>query len=71
MMAGEIGLNGEIHAISGILPIIIQGEGGKVPVSVLFHMRISGKRHLIPDMKVIGVRNLQEMIRYVQSTGFL
>ena len=37
-------LNGEIHAISGILPIIIRAREEKCRF-VLFHMRISGKRH--------------------------
>ena len=66
MMAGEISLNGEIHAISGILPIIIRAREEKCRFCVVPYENLR-EATLIPDMKVIGVRNLQEMIRYVQS----
>ena len=66
MMAGEISLNGEIHAISGILPMIIRAREEKCRFCVVPYENLR-EATLIPDMKVIGVRNLQEMIRYVQS----
>ena len=66
MMAGEISLNGEIHAISEILPIIIRAGEEKCRFCVVPYENLR-EATLIPDMKVIGVRNLQEMIRYVQS----
>ena len=66
MMAGEISLNGEIHAISGILPIIIRAREEKCRFCVVPYENLR-EATLIPDMKVIGVRNLQEMICYVQS----
>ena len=66
MMAGEISLNGEIHAISGILPIIIRAREEKCRFCVVPYENLR-EATLIPDMEVIGVRNLQEMIRYVQS----
>ena len=64
MMAGEIGLNGEIHAVSGILPMIIRAREEKCRFCVVPYDNLR-EAHLIPDMKVIGVSNLQEMIRYV------
>ena len=42
MMAGEISLNGEIHAIIRDFAYNHQGEGRKVSGFVLFHMRIVG-----------------------------
>ena len=66
MMAGEIGLNGEIHAVSGILPMIIRAREEKCRFCVVPYDNLK-EAHLIPDMKVIGVADLQEMIRYVSA----
>ena len=54
MMAGEIGLNGEIHAVSGILPMIIRAREEKCRFCVVPYDNLK-EAHLIPDMKVIGV----------------
>lgn len=66
MMAGEISLNGEIHAIAGILPMVIKAreEGCRFCVVPYDNLR---EASLIPDMRVIGVKNLKEMIQYIQN----
>ena len=66
MMAGELSLNGEIQAISGILPIVIRAREEKCRFCIVpaGNMKEAG---LVPDMKVIGVRNLQEMIRFLKN----
>ena len=66
MMAGEISLNGNIHAISGILPMIIRAREEKCRFCVVPAENLKEAR-LIPDMKVIGVRNLNEMIQYLRN----
>ena len=58
MMAGEISLNGNIHAISGILPMIIRAREEKCRFCVVPAENLREAR-LIPDMKVIGVKDLQ------------
>ena len=66
MMAGEISLNGEIHAISGILPMVIRAreEGCRFCMVPFDNFR---EARLIKNMKVIGVRNLSEMIAYLRK----
>lgn len=66
MMAGEISLNGEIHAISGVLPMIIRAREEKCSYCVVPYDNLR-EANLIPDMKVIGVKNLLEMIQYVRE----
>lgn len=66
MMAGEISLNGEIHAISGVLPIIIRAREEKCRYCVVPYDNLR-EANLIPDMKVIGVKNLLEMIQYARE----
>lgn len=66
LLAGELSLNGEIHAVPGILPIVIRAREEKcrfcmVPLGNL------KEACLVPDMKVIGVRNLKEMIQYLRE----
>lgn len=66
MLAGELSLNGEIHAIPGILPIVIRAREEKCR----FCMVPSGNMKeaaLVPDMKVIGVRNLKELIHFLKA----
>ena len=48
------------------MPIIIRAREEKCRFCVVPYENLR-EATLIPDMKVIGVRNLQEMIRYVQS----
>lgn len=66
LLAGELSLNGEVHAISGILPIVIKAREEKcrfcmVPLGNL------EEACLVPDMKIIGVSNLKEVIRYLRE----
>ena len=66
LLAGELSLNGEVHAISGILPIVIKAREEKcrfcmVPLGNL------EEACLVPDMEIIGVSNLKEVIRYLRE----
>ncbi len=66
MMAGEISLNGEIYPISGILPMVIKArEEGCRFCMVPFRNLKEGR--LVKDISVIGVKNLKEMIAYLEN----
>lgn len=66
MMAGELSLSGEIHAVSGILPIVIRAREEKYRFCIVpaGNMR---EACLVPDMKVIGVRNIKELICFLKE----
>lgn len=66
MMAGEISLNGEIRGISGILPMVIKAreEGLRFCMIPWENLR---EGRLIEDIPVIGVKNLEEMIRFLKD----
>ena len=61
LFLGELGLNGEVEPVSGVLPIVIQAkEWGFVRCVVPKENEQEGKR--IKGIEVVGVRNLQEAI---------
>lgn len=66
MLAGEVSLNGEIHGISGILPMVICArEMGLRYCMVPYGNLREGA--LVSGFKVIGVRTLKEMIAYLKD----
>lgn len=68
MLAGEISLNGEIHGVSGILPMAVRArELGCRYCMVPYHNLREGA--LVPGLEVIGVRTLKEMITYLKEPG--
>ena len=61
LFLGELGLNGEVEPVSGVLPIVIQAkEWGFVRCVVPKENEQEGKR--IKGIEVVGVWNLQEAI---------
>lgn len=66
MMAGEVSLNGEIYPISGILPMVIKAreEGCKFCMVPFGNLR---EGSLVKDISVIGVKNLKEMMEYLEN----
>lgn len=66
MIMGEISLNGEIHGISGILPMVIRAREEGCRYCMIPYENIR-EGQLIQDMKVIGVKNLTEMLRYIRE----
>lgn len=66
MLAGEISLNGEIHPVKGILPIVIHAREEKCRFCMIPYGNLEEGR-LIQDIKVIGVKNLQEMIYFLRK----
>ena len=66
MLAGEISLNGEIRPVSGILPIVIRAREENCRYCMIPYQNLR-EGLLIRDVKVIGVRNLEEVLRYLNS----
>lgn len=61
MIVGEIGLNGEIHAVPGVLPRVIRARELGCRFCMIPYGNLEEGR-LVRDMKVIGVRTLPEML---------
>lgn len=68
MMAGELGLDGEIRPISGILPMVIRARELGCRYCMIPRGNLREGR-LVRDMKVIGVRDLKEMVDYLRRPG--
>lgn len=66
MLAGEVSLNGEIHPVTGILPMVIHAREEKCRFCMIPYGNLKEGR-LVQDMKVIGVKNLQEMIKFLRN----
>nr|MCR5451404.1 magnesium chelatase [Lachnospiraceae bacterium] len=56
-VAGELGLDGRIHPISGILPMVIGARNSGIKKCVLPAKNVR-EAELVPDMEIIGVRDL-------------
>ena len=66
LFLGELGLNGEVESVSGVLPIVIRAkEWGFVRCVVPKENEQEGKR--IKGIEVVGVRNLQEAIGVISG----
>ena len=69
MMTGELSLNGQVHAVSGVLPRVIRArELGCRYCMIPFDNLPEAK--LVADMPVIGVRNLKEMISGLKNPEY-
>lgn len=66
LFVGEISLNGEVRSVSGVLPRVIRArELGCRYCVIPFGNLEEGS--LVRDMKVVGVRNLGEMLRFAED----
>ena len=66
LFVGEISLNGEVRNVSGVLPRVIRArELGCRYCVIPFGNLEEGS--LVRDMKVVGVRNLGEMLRFAED----
>lgn len=66
MMSGEIGLDGEIHGVSGILPIVLCARNLGSRFCVVPYDNLKEGR-LVSDVPVAGVKNLKELIECLQN----
>ncbi len=66
MLAGELGLNGDVHGITGILPVVIQAREQKCRFCMIPYGNLKEGK-LIQDIQVIGIRNLKEMLTFLRE----
>lgn len=67
LFAGELGLDGEIRPISGILPIVkAAAQKGIGTCIVPWDNRVEGS--VIPGIRVRGARNIHQLMGFLQET---
>ncbi len=66
MMSGEIGLDGEIHGVSGILPVVLCARNLGSRFCVVPYDNLKEGR-LVSDVPVAGVKNLKELIGCIRN----
>ena len=66
LVAGEVGLNGEIRPVKGILSIVMEArEQGIATCLVPYGNRMEGA--LVHGIRVVGVRSLAEIVNYLRK----
>lgn len=66
LFAGELGLDGEIKPITGILPIVKEAAFRGIGTCIIpWENRVEGS--LIPDIRVRGVRNIHQLTAFLQE----
>lgn len=67
MIIGEMGLDGIIKPVPGILPMIYGGKQQGCDTCIVPYENVN-EASLVKDMKVIGVKSLAQTINYIQGT---
>ena len=67
LIAGEVGLNGEVRPVKGILPIVMEARDRGVDVCIIPADNVE-EGALVHDIKVIGVCNLAELVEYLRMS---
>lgn len=65
-MVGELGLNGEVKPIKGVLPIVREAAAHKMKACII-PMENQKEGAVIEGISVIGVGNFQEAVEYFQA----
>ncbi|MGI6070763.1 MAG: YifB family Mg chelatase-like AAA ATPase [Blautia sp.] len=68
LVMGELSLDGTVHGVNGILPIVIHGRSVGVKRCMIPWENMQ-EACLIQDVELIGVRNLIEVLEYFQKMG--
>lgn len=66
LFAGEIGLNGEIKPIKGILPIVLAAKENDIGLCVLPYSNLK-EALVVSDIKVIGVKNIIDLVNLLNE----
>lgn len=67
LIIGELGLNGNVHKVSGILPMVMAAAENGIMCCIIPEEN-AAEGALIKEMKVVGVRSLKEVIAYLKGT---
>ncbi len=65
LVIGELGLDGEVKAVSGILPMVTYAAGQGFDTCIL-PVDNAGEGAVVGGMKIVGVSTLQEAIAYLK-----
>lgn len=65
-LVGELGLNGEVHFVRGILPMILQAkeEGCKTCIVPIDNL---AEAEVVDGITCVGVRDLQEVLHFLRT----
>ncbi len=64
LFAGELGLDGSVRKIAGILPVVLKAKEQGISICVV--PKENGKEGALVDgIKIIGIRNLKEMVMWL------
>lgn len=67
IIIGELGLNGNVHKVSGILPMVMAAAEHGIKCCIIPEENAS-EGALIKEMNVVGVRSLKETVAYLKGT---
>lgn len=63
LVMGEVGLDGKIHAVDGILPVIIQGKRKGIHKFIIPYDNVK-EAAVVEGVSIYGVRNLSDVIEH-------
>ncbi|MGW2152919.1 YifB family Mg chelatase-like AAA ATPase [Nonomuraea sp. NPDC001699] len=64
---GELGLDGRIRAVRGVLPSILGAAAAHEEATVIVPSENSGEAGLVPDVKVIPVAHLRQLVEWLRK----
>ena len=67
LVAGELGLNGEIRPVRGILPIVRTARENGVRLCILPRENVQ-EGAVIRGIRVVGVRSINELLMYMETS---
>lgn len=66
LIVGELGLNGEIRPVKGVLPIALEARARKITKCIVPRDNLP-EGAVVSGLRVVGVQNLKELIDYLQA----
>lgn len=66
LIIGELGLNGEVKPVKGVLPIVLEAAGAGIGCCILPKDN-APEGAVVQHMEIIGVSDLGEAMRYLQT----
>ena len=66
LIAGELGLNGEIRPVKGVLSIVMEAKDNGISTCIVPIGNVS-EGALVHGIRVVGVRTLAELVNYLKK----
>ncbi len=67
LIAGELGLNGEVRSVKGILPIVLEAKSKGIKCCIVPSVN-AAEGAVAEGVKIVGVSSLSELIGYLQTS---